>query len=154
MLNCIQSNTLSESGGRASFPVRKRHVFRALCPGKGNFFMEETHMKNESSGSDVKIYLEQQQTPVVKQDVCASYLVEMMKEQQERKNEEPRYDLSQLKEKKLLSVEEASDLFGIGRGRIREMSNSDRCPFVLWVGGHRRIRREAFEAYLRDQYSV
>ena len=42
--------------------------------------MEETHMKNESSGSDVKIYLEQQQTPVVKQDVCASYLVEMMKE--------------------------------------------------------------------------
>lgn len=119
-------------------------------------------MKNETSGSDVKIYLEQQQTPVVKQDVCASYLVESMKEQQEqkkkeeqeRKSEEPRYDLSQLKEKKLLSVEEASDLFGIGRGRIREMSNSDRCPFVLWVGGHRRIKREAFEAYLRDQYSV
>ncbi len=105
--------------------------------------------------SEVNFFFEQNQSPVVKQDVCASYLVEMMKEQEEQKKQESaKADLSYLKDKKLLSVEEASDLFGIGRGKIRELSNSDRCPFVLWVGGHRRIKREAFEAYLRDQYSV
>ena len=105
--------------------------------------------------SEVNFFFEQNQSPVVKQDVCASYLVEMMKEQKEQKKQETeKADLSYLKDKKLLSVEEASDLFGIGRGKIRELSNSDRCPFVLWVGGHRRIKREAFEAYLRDQYSV
>lgn len=105
--------------------------------------------------SEVNFFFEQNRSPVVKQDVCASYLVEMMKEQKEQKNQEAaKADLSYLKDKKLLSVEEASDLFGIGRGKIRELSNSDRCPFVLWVGGHRRIKREAFEAYLRDQYSV
>ena len=102
--------------------------------------------------SEVNFFFEQNQSPVVKQDVCASYLVEMMKEQ--KKQEAEKADLSYLEDKKLLSVEEAADLFGIGRGKIRELSNSDRCPFVLWVGGHRRIKREAFEAYLRDQYSV
>jgi len=105
--------------------------------------------------SEMNFFFEQNQSPVAKQDVCASYLVETMKEQKEQKKQEAeKADLSYLKDKKLLSVEEAADLFGIGRGKIRELSNSDRCPSVLWVGGHRRIKREAFEAYLRDQYSI
>ena len=35
--------------------------------------------------SEVNFFFEQNQTPVVKQDVCVSYLVEMMKEQKEQK---------------------------------------------------------------------
>lgn len=35
--------------------------------------------------SEVNFFFEQNQSPVVKQDVCASYLVEMMKEQKEQK---------------------------------------------------------------------
>ena len=61
-------------------PRQKTSICRGFLKGFYKHEMEETHMKNETSGSDVKIYLEQQQTPVVKQDVCASYLVEMMKE--------------------------------------------------------------------------
>jgi excisionase family DNA binding protein len=117
-----------------------------------------THMENESSGKEMTIVLEQRANPVVRQDISTAYLVAIMKKQREEieagANAGAKYDLSQLKDKKLLSVEEASDLFGIGRGKIRELSNSERCPFVLWVGGHRKIKREAFEAYLRDQYSV
>ncbi|MCR4777119.1 MAG: helix-turn-helix domain-containing protein [Saccharofermentans sp.] len=59
-----------------------------------------------------------------------------------------------MKEKKLLSVEEAADLFGIGRTKIRQLSSGDNCPFVLWIGGHRKIKREEFEKYLMDQFSV
>lgn len=59
-----------------------------------------------------------------------------------------------LSEKKLLSVEEASELFGIGRNKIRELSDDDNCPFVLWIGAHRRIKREAFEEYIMKQYSL
>ena len=59
-----------------------------------------------------------------------------------------------LAEKKLLSVEEASELFGIGRNKIRELSDDDNCPFVLWIGAHRRIKREAFEEFIMKQYSV
>ncbi|MBR4430611.1 MAG: helix-turn-helix domain-containing protein [Clostridiales bacterium] len=59
-----------------------------------------------------------------------------------------------IKDKKLLSVEEAAELFGIGRTKIRELSNGENCKFVLWVGGHRKIKREEFDQYLKSQYSV
>lgn len=37
--------------------------------------------------SEVNFFFEQNQSPVVKQDVCASYLVEIMKEQKEQKKQ-------------------------------------------------------------------
>ena len=59
-----------------------------------------------------------------------------------------------IKDKKLLSVEEAAELFGIGRGKIRELTNDYRCPFVIWIGGHRKIKRDAFEEFIMKQYSI
>ena len=59
-----------------------------------------------------------------------------------------------IKDKKLLSIEEAADLFGIGMGKIRELTDSDNCPFVIWIGSHRKIKRDAFEEYIMRQYSV
>ena len=43
-------------------------------------------MNNETTNNEVNILLEQKQTPVVKQDVCAAYLVEMVKDKQ---NDQP-----------------------------------------------------------------
>lgn len=51
-------------------------------------------------------------------------------------------------EKFSLTMEEASEYFGIGTGRIREITNEDNCPFVLWVGCKRLIKRQKFEEYL------
>ena len=42
----------------------------------------------------------------------------------------------------LLTVEEAASYFGIGRDKIKEISNDDRCSFVLWVGTKRMIKRK------------
>ena len=33
-----------------------------------------------------------------------------------------------------LTVEEASEYSGIGTSKIKELSNSEDCPFVLWNG--------------------
>ena len=57
-------------------------------------------------------------------------------------------------EKANLTVEEATAYFNIGVNKIRELSNSDDCPFVLWVGNKRLIKREIFENFLKGAYSV
>ena len=53
-----------------------------------------------------------------------------------------------------LTVEEASENSGIGTSKIKELSNSEDCPFVLWNGAKRLIKRKQFEEYLSSQYSL
>ena len=57
-------------------------------------------------------------------------------------------------EKSNLTVEEAAAYTGIGINKIREMSNGDNCPFVLWVGNKRLIKRRKFDEYVEKQYSI
>lgn len=57
-------------------------------------------------------------------------------------------------EKKLLTLEEASALFGIGVNRLRKLSDDDNCPFVLWNHSKRLIKREQLEKYLDKAYSI
>ena len=40
-------------------------------------------------------------------------------------------------EKSNLTLEEAAAYSGIGINKLREISNDERCPFVLWVGSKR-----------------
>ena len=51
-----------------------------------------------------------------------------------------------------LTVEEASEYSGIGASKIKELSNSEDCPFVLWNGAKRLIKSKQFEEYLSSQY--
>ncbi len=57
-------------------------------------------------------------------------------------------------EKANLSLEEAAAYYGIGINRIRALTDTDDCPYVLWVGNKRLIKRKAFEKYLETLYSV
>ena len=57
-------------------------------------------------------------------------------------------------EKSNLSLEEAASYFGIGINKLREMTNEDNCPFVLWNGSKRMIKRKAFEKLLETTYSI
>jgi excisionase family DNA binding protein len=57
-------------------------------------------------------------------------------------------------EKANLSLEEAAAYFGIGINKLRDMTNGETCPFVLWNGSKRLIKRKAFEAYLESAYSI
>lgn len=57
-------------------------------------------------------------------------------------------------EKANLTVEETAIYSGIGINKIRELSNDKNCPFVLWVGSKRLIKRKLFDAYIEKMYSI
>ena len=57
-------------------------------------------------------------------------------------------------EKSNLTVEEAASYSGIGRDKIKEISNGDNCPCVLWIGTKRLIKRKQFDAYIDKMFSL
>lgn len=59
-----------------------------------------------------------------------------------------------LSQKSLLTLEEASAYFNIGVCKLRELTNDEHCPYVLWNGSKRLIKRKPFEEFLYNSYSV
>lgn len=57
-------------------------------------------------------------------------------------------------EKSNLTLEEAAAYFGIGVGKLRQLSQSEECPFVLWCGNKRLIKRKKLDEYLAKAYSI
>jgi hypothetical protein len=57
-------------------------------------------------------------------------------------------------EKANLTLEEAAAYSNIGINRLREISDEQNCPFVLWIGSKRLIKRKPFEAFLARSYSL
>ena len=57
-------------------------------------------------------------------------------------------------ERKWLTIEEAAAYCGIGSRKLREMSDSEFCPFVLWNGSKRLIKRRKLDEYLDNAYSI
>lgn len=59
-----------------------------------------------------------------------------------------------LYEKPFLSIEEASVYTGFGRDKLYELTNPEDCPFVLWIGNRRMIKRRVFDEYIEKCYSI
>lgn len=57
-------------------------------------------------------------------------------------------------QKSFLTLEEAAAYFGVGINKLREISDSDSCDFVLWVGRKRLIKRKKCLDYLSKAYSI
>lgn len=57
-------------------------------------------------------------------------------------------------EKSNLSLEEAAAYSGIGINKLREITNEDRCKFVLWVGNKRLIKRRLLDQFIEQAYSI
>ena len=57
-------------------------------------------------------------------------------------------------EKAFLTLEEAAVYFNIGINKLRELTRDDHCPYILWNGTKRLIKRKAFEEFLNSQYSI
>lgn len=66
-------------------------------------------------------------------------------------NKKNKYDIP-LWCKPTLSIEEAVAYTGIGRGKLYELTNPEDCPFVLWIGNRRMIKRKAFDEYIEKHY--
>lgn len=63
-------------------------------------------------------------------------------------------DIMNNNEKFLLTVSEAAKYFNINENKIRDMTSSNSCPFVLWNGKKRLIKKKIFEDYLNNSYSI
>lgn len=57
-------------------------------------------------------------------------------------------------EKSNLTLEEAAAYFNIGVNKLREISDDDKCSFVLWIGSHRLIKKRQLEEFLSKTYSI
>lgn len=53
-----------------------------------------------------------------------------------------------------LTLPEAAKLYNIGINRLRELCETEKCSFVLYVGNKRLIKRSQFDSFLRDAYSI
>lgn len=102
--------------------------------------------------SETKIYFETNERKNDISNNAAAVAIQLIKSKYEL--ELAKVSTVPISEKKLLSVEEAAELFGVGRGKIRELTNSEDCKYVIWIGAHRRIKRDEFEKYLMSQYSI
>lgn len=57
-------------------------------------------------------------------------------------------------EKPFLTLKEASAYTGLGVNKLREISDGNNCPFVLFVGNKRMLKREKLLEFLNNEYSI
>lgn len=57
-------------------------------------------------------------------------------------------------EKSNLTIQEAAVYSGIGEHRLRSLTDDENCPFVLWKGRTRLIKRRKLDEYLDKAYSI
>lgn len=78
----------------------------------------------------------------------------MIYEEKEQVIKMDKKDEIRLCEKSLLTLSEAAAYTNIGEKKLREISNSNRCTFVLFVGNKRLFKRKLLDAYLEKTYSI
>ncbi len=59
-----------------------------------------------------------------------------------------------IENKPTLTIEEAACLYNIGEHKLRELTDSDSCPFVLYVGRKRLIKRKQFDDFIAKSFSI
>lgn len=57
-------------------------------------------------------------------------------------------------QRSLLTLQEAAAYTGIGINKLRVMSDSDSCEYIIWVGNRRMFKRTKLDEYLSEAYSV
>ena len=57
-------------------------------------------------------------------------------------------------EKALISTDEAMEYTGIGRDKLRELSETSCQDCVVWIGRKRLFKRKKLEEFLEQAYSI
>ena len=56
--------------------------------------------------------------------------------------------------KMLLSIREAAEYSNIGISKIDELLKQPNCPFVLYVGTKKLVKRRAFEEFIEGRVAI
>ena len=59
-----------------------------------------------------------------------------------------------INQKLALTIEEAAEYSNIGICKIKELARQPNCPFVLYVGRKKLIKRKEFEEYIRNAIEI
>lgn len=59
-----------------------------------------------------------------------------------------------IKDKLNLTIEEAAAYSNIGINKLRSMADEPSCPFVLYIGKRKVIKRKEFERYLEKAVEI
>ena len=62
-------------------------------------------------------------------------------------------NINDIEEIKLKYLSRKGELNSIKKN-LKDLSNDEKCPFVLWVGKKRLIKRKRFDDYIENQYSI
>lgn len=57
-------------------------------------------------------------------------------------------------EKMTLTIEEAAAYSNIGINKIDELAKKPQCPFVIYIGRKKLIKRKEFEKYISDNIEL
>ena len=57
-------------------------------------------------------------------------------------------------EKEFLTLEEAAAITGVGINKLRRLSDSEKCEFVIWNGSKRLLKKKKLKEYLESSYSI
>ena len=57
-------------------------------------------------------------------------------------------------QKQNLTIEKAAVYSNIGRNKLRQLTDDEKCVFVLWVGEKRLIKRKQFDEFIEKAYSI
>lgn len=57
-------------------------------------------------------------------------------------------------EKAAMTFEEASAYSSIGLNKLRDITDDAKCPFVMYVGNKKLVKRKLFENYIENTYSI
>nr|WP_302656363.1 excisionase [uncultured Agathobaculum sp.] len=59
-----------------------------------------------------------------------------------------------ISEKLLLTIKEAAAYSNIGINKLDAMLREEDCPFVLFIGRRRLVKRKEFEEYLSKRFAI
>lgn len=57
-------------------------------------------------------------------------------------------------EKSNLTIEEAAEYSNIGQNKISSLLKEPRCPFVLYVGAKKLVKRKEFERFISENIEI
>lgn len=64
------------------------------------------------------------------------------------------YSSVPIENKIVLTIPEAAEISNIGQNRINKLLKAPHCPFVLYVGNKKLVKRKEFEKFLSDRVEI
>ena len=68
--------------------------------------------------------------------------------------EQAKVQMVPIQDKVALTIKEAAEYSNIGINKLESLLRSPRCPFVLYVGKKKLVKKNEFEKYISDNIEI